>query len=391
MIGLSAPAAATAWVACSPGGTTPDAGPDATADDASDASPFGDASYIDSYVDWCEAGPPQFVTIAGNSCNDILYVPCGAPADDFLKPDATALAPFQLNRCDQICKGFNGFSCEVLTYGQVQLLYQALDAGDGAVGLLDGGDDSATDAAADGPDPNTIPPLGGPFYISCDCTSGGRKPVGLRARRRASKTTNVVGEHLASMAWLEAASVPAFARLRAELEALGAPRALLRRIDRAVRDERRHARVVGKLARRFGAPVQPPRLRRPRARGVEAIARENAVEGCVRETYGALVATWQAAHAGDASVRASMQRIALDETRHAALSARVDAFLATKLDARARARVDRARRRAITALRMATSIEPAPELVAVTGIPSASQARALLAGLDASVWNDARA
>ncbi len=351
-------------------------------------SPFGDTGYIDSYVDWCEAGPPQFIAISSNTCNDILYVPCGAPADDFLKPDATALAPFQLNRCDQICKGFNGTSCEILTYGQVDLLYEALDSGDGAVGALDGAvDDSATDAAADGPDPNTIPALDASFYISCDCTSGGRKPVGLRARRSA-KGTSVVGEHLASMAYLEAASVPAFSRLRAELDALGAPRALLRRIDRAVRDEERHARVMSRHARRFGATVEPPRVRRARPRSIEAIARENAVEGCVRETYGALVATWQAAHARDARVRASMQRIALDETRHATLSAHVDAFLATKLDARSRARIDRARRRAIAALGKATSIEPPRELVEIAGLPPASRARALLAALDSAVWND---
>ena len=374
----------------------PDAGPDATTDattDADDASnPFGDAAALDSFVVWCDAGPPQFVTIAGNSCNDILYVPCGAPVDDYLKPDGTALMPYQLNRCDQICKGFNGVSCEILTYGQVELLFEALDASDGAVGFLDGGDD-ASDASADGPDPNTIPPLDASFYISCDCTSGGRKPVGLRARRRA-KGSDVVGEHLASMAYLEAASIPAFARLRTELEALGAPRSLLRRIDRAVRDEERHARVMSRHARRFGATIEPPRVRRARPRGVEAIARENAVEGCVRETYGALVATWQAVHAGDARIRASMKRIAIDETRHAAISERVDAFLATKLDARSRARVDRARHRAITALSTATRVEPPRDLVAIAGMPSASRARALLAGLDAAVWNlasDARA
>ena len=52
-------------------------------------------------------------------------------------------------------------------------------------------------------------------------------------------------------------------------------------------------------------------------RELEAIAIENAVEGCVRESFGALLATWQAKTAGDARVRAAMKRIARDETRHA--------------------------------------------------------------------------
>ena len=387
VIGMSAPAAATAWVACGPGGSTPDAGPDATVTDASDGGfVFPEGSGIDSYVVWCEAGSPEFVTIAPNSCNEILYVPCGIPKGDYLLPDGTALAPFQINRCDQICLGYNGKSCEVLTYGQVELLFQALDAG--GVGDAESSND-AEDAATDGPDPNTIPALDAAMYVTCDCISGGRRPVGLRSRRKQGAPD--IGEYLSAMAHLEAASVPAFARMRAELAALGAPRTLLRRIDRAARDEERHTRVMSDLARRFGAHVEHPAVRRFRARGVEAIARENAVEGCVRETYGALVATWQAANARDPHIRRAMERIARDETRHAALSASAATFLATKLDARARARVERARRKAVNTLRAATGVEPPAEVVALAGAPSAQSAEHLLDALDAAVWSvDAR-
>jgi hypothetical protein len=58
----------------------------------------------------------------------------------------------------------------------------------------------------------------------------------------------------------------------------------------------------------------------PPARSLEELAVENAVEGCVRETYGALTAIWQARTAKDPSVAAAVRRIARDETRHAALS-----------------------------------------------------------------------
>ncbi len=379
VLSLSAPAVAGAWVACSPSDPPADAGSDATASDsAADASDggllFGDTSTIDSYVTWCDAGPPEFVTIASNTCNTILYVPCGLPSGDYAFDASTG--PNQINRCDQICKGYNAFSCEVLTYGQVDLLMAALDAS------VDAGNDSG--GAVDAQDPNAIPAPTDPQYVSCDCYGGGRRPVGLRARRR--RPAPPVGEHLAMMAHLEAASVPAFLRMREELAALGAPRALLRRIDRAVRDERRHARVVARLARHFGGVVEAPRVRRFRPRSAEAIARENVVEGCVRETYGALVATWQATNAKDEHIRRAMERIAVDEVRHAAISASAAAFLATKLDARARARVERARRKAIDDLRESARHAPHPDLVGVAGLPSATQSHRLLEALETSVW-----
>jgi hypothetical protein len=60
------------------------------------------------------------------------------------------------------------------------------------------------------------------------------------------------------------------------------------------------------------------RHRGPRA--VEEIARENAVEGCVRETVAALVACRQAREASDPHIRRAMRGIARDEVRHASLS-----------------------------------------------------------------------
>jgi len=58
------------------------------------------------------------------------------------------------------------------------------------------------------------------------------------------------------------------------------------------------------------------------------VALENAVEGCVRETYGALIATRQAEAASDPVVRRAMRKIAADETAHAALSWDVASFFA---------------------------------------------------------------
>src|SRR5205823_2406284 len=143
-----------------------------------------------------------------------------------------------------------------------------------------------------------------------------------------------LGEHFARVAHLEAASVHAFVRLGRELDAHGAPKRLLDAAARAARDEIRHARVTARIARRFGASPPPARVRQLAVRSLAAVAIENAVEGCVRETFGALVAKWQADHAGDAEVATAMERIARDESDHAALSWAIAGWSAARLDAR---------------------------------------------------------
>jgi hypothetical protein len=110
------------------------------------------------------------------------------------------------------------------------------------------------------------------------------------------------------------------------------------------------------------------------------MAIENAVEGCVRETYGALVLAWQAAHAEDRELRGAFARVARDEARHAALSWALDRWLGARLEAPARARVTRARAR--TLARLESEVREHPRRFArEAGLPSAAQARALLATL----------
>jgi hypothetical protein len=108
------------------------------------------------------------------------------------------------------------------------------------------------------------------------------------------------------------------------------------------------------------------------------MARENAVEGCVNETFGALVAAWQAAHARDASRRRSFARIAADEARHAALSWAVARWAEGRLDSGARARVAAAAARAARALRKEGASWP---FDAEVGRPGPAARAALAAGM----------
>ena len=217
----------------------------------------------------------------------------------------------------------------------------------------------------------------GPLKLECSTCKGGRRPDGLQAGAFGCEGGDL-GDFFARTAHLEAASIAAFHALREELRLHGAPRALTAGALRSARDEVRHTRATSRLARRFGARPCPARVTKRAPRSLEAMAIENAVEGCVRETFGALLALWQAAHAEDAEVRRAMETIADDETRHAALAWSIAAWADARLDDAARARVRAARAEAVETLRVEAGATPARALVRVAGLPEADRARAMV-------------
>jgi hypothetical protein len=216
----------------------------------------------------------------------------------------------------------------------------------------------------------------------------GRRPPGL-AEGAPACSPSEIGALFAGYAYLEAASVPAFALVARELAAHGAPRGLVREATRAAGDERRHARTMRGLARRHGAvPARRP-ARRHALRDLEAFAVHNEVEGCVRETFGAVLAAWQARAAGDEAVRDALASVAPDEARHAALAWSIARWARPRLDAAARVRVDEARRAALREVRAGLEREPSVVVADRAGVPSAMRARALFDALFVAL--DARA
>lgn len=170
------------------------------------------------------------------------------------------------------------------------------------------------------------------------CRPMGRRPEGLSAPTLAPDR----GGYFARAAFLEGASVPAFERMAAELRSFGAPGALIERAEAACADERRHCAAMTALARRFGANAEPVRVGPFEPRSLEDFAVENAVEGCVFETFAAAVAMHQARHAEDAAVRRAMAVIAAEELAHAALAHDAHAWALAALDDARRGRVARA-------------------------------------------------
>jgi hypothetical protein len=224
--------------------------------------------------------------------------------------------------------------------------------------------------------------------VSVLCHPGcavGRRPAGLAGSALCDRRS--AGGYFAEIAHLEAASVTAFRILRDDLRACRAPKKLVHAAARAARDEIRHARSTGALARRFGGTVRRPSIAKRPSRSIEAMAIENAIEGCVRETFGALLATRQAELARDPVVRATMMRIARDETQHAALAWRIAGFLSRKLDAAARQNVERAKRTAVSELLAALRNEPEVTFAEFAGLPAPSEALQLATEMSRVLWS----
>lgn len=143
---------------------------------------------------------------------------------------------------------------------------------------------------------------------------------------------DALGRSLAAMAYLEAASVFAFEELAAWLSTHRAPAELVERCRAAADDERHHARWLTHLARQRGATVRVPTPRPSSDASPVEVATHNAVEGCVHESFAALMAAVRAQRATDVRLRRVFARIAADESRHGQLAWDLHAWLCGRLD-----------------------------------------------------------
>jgi hypothetical protein len=227
--------------------------------------------------------------------------------------------------------------------------------------------------------------------VACDLTTrnvnqciGGRDHACIGGEH-AGRGATPFAAWLGAQAHAEATSVKSFLAVSAELKRFGAPASLVARARDAARDEVLHARILRTLAATEGGASAPVVFLPAPERDLVAFALENAVEGCVQETWAALVAAFQARHADTAVVRAAFARIASDEARHADLAWAIDAWLMPQLAPDAQRAVQQARQDAVERLLSAVG-ETDAGLRASAGLPTATQARALLAGLDEALW-----
>ncbi|CAN5802510.1 hypothetical protein BH09MYX1_BH09MYX1_60860 [soil metagenome] len=235
----------------------------------------------------------------------------------------------------------------------------------------------------------------GAVVIRCTANQScgaGLRPAGFVARRHVAEDD--VAGWLFEMAELEAASVLSFRTLERELDELGAPTSLQRRARAAAADEVRHARTMRRIAlRRDGAGGtrrdSASGTRRDSAitspRSVLGIAIENAVEGCVRETFAALVCAVAASRATDGALGDALAVISRDETRHASLAHAVHRFFLEELDVAERAALQRAYDAALARLDDDAPIYLATKARTVIGMPTPEELRALARSLASSL------
>lgn len=209
------------------------------------------------------------------------------------------------------------------------------------------------------------------------CHPRGRTPAGLESV--AACAAPGLARFLADAHHLEAASVTAFERLADELSALGAPAALVRRARAAAADEVRHAQLMASL----GAATSPVVVAPSTRRSLESIAIENAVEGCVREAFAAVICELQAQRASDATIRGAMREVADDEHAHADLAHDVAAWFERQLASRDR--LDAAVAHALAEL--SDPGEPYDGVRAELGLPTQEEFRRLAAGFARSHYS----
>ena len=363
---LVATAGASAAIACSsssPDVTPPPPALEAGVDAATDATAKPDA-------DPCAA--TKYEPTPKDTCGDYLRYPCGLPNGLTVRGDCY----FAVNDCNSLCPDIH-YNCHAFV-GFCSTNHAPVDGGDADV------PDAELDAGPD--DGVVVPDEAGAVIIDCSVCPGsaGRLPAGL-VEVASVRGASVLGAYFATAARLEAASVAAFRRLREELALHGAPDELCQAARAAEQDEVRHTLAMARLARRHGGRYRRPRVEAVAPRSLAAVAEENAVEGCARETFGALLATRQAEHATDPVIARAMQGIAADETRHAALSWAIARWSLTQLDAEERSAISAAWRVAMAGV--AGSDGQNDALASMAALPGQEQ-RARLAHELRGLWDD---
>ncbi len=202
---------------------------------------------------------------------------------------------------------------------------------------------------------------------------------------------DVVGAWLADASHAESVSWMALRAVERELEAHEAPAELSDTARALAAASLRNAALLESLALRWGVRPRQPKVVSIAVRPLEALAAENAGQGCVKETWAALEARYQSLAARDPVIRRTMGRVAADALRHAEFSWVVDAWARRRLGAQARESVETARAQAVADVLEALSIERDRTLCVETGLPTSATARGLAQALTEALWSRSRA
>lgn len=315
------------------------------------------------------SGDPERPAVVHSGCYPIGYW-CGEKkqGEEF---NVTAKVPTSKEECIKLCE-----SALEAKYGVV--------GGDGGQNFSGYVKDSVTECESNDLNDGRVR-VKCEYTLSKECQAAGRLPAGLSLEGSIGAIEHV-GDYFAQMAYLEEAAVTAFQYLTQELEAYNAPERLITMAKEAVQEEVEHAEMVRALSERYGAEPLPVEVEPFQLRSLHEIALDNISEGCVRETYGALQATYQSEHAEDPAVRAVTHRIVFEESRHAMLSWEIAEWLHPQLTPEQQEECRQTMLNTIDELEGAVSQEPPPTLARVAGLPPASEATRMFKTLKDTLW-----
>lgn len=217
----------------------------------------------------------------------------------------------------------------------------------------------------------------------------GRIPNGLHLGKNGMSTqssVHTIGQYLADMTAMETAAITAFDYLTRELEAYDAPEALIARARQAVLEEARHAEMAGLLSASYEAEMTEVTVDDFSLRSLYDIALENAVEGCVNETFAAACGLWQSEYAQLEVFREVIAHITDEEMGHAELSWAIHQWVMPQLSQVEQEQIRVAQAEAVESLVKDFKQESNPVLQQAFGLPTKEDAARLFAQLKDSVW-----
>ena len=224
---------------------------------------------------------------------------------------------------------------------------------------------------------------------TCPRPVPGRMPNGLHLKNGPAATqssVNVLGQYLADMTAMETAAITAFYNLSLELEAYDAPSELITRARQAVLEETRHSEMAALLAASFDAEIPEVSIDDFCLRSLYEIALENAVEGCVNETFAAACGLWQSEYAQLDVFRKVIAHITEEEMGHAALSWEIHQWVMPQLSEIQQEQILVAQAEAVDSLVSDFNQESNPMLQQAFGLPTKDDVARLFAQLKNSVW-----
>ena len=223
---------------------------------------------------------------------------------------------------------------------------------------------------------------------TCTKIVPGRMPNGLQTGHNQATAQNSIARYLADMTTMETAAITAFKYLVKELKAYGAPSSLIAHAQLAVEEEQRHAEMAGLLAAAHQAEVSEILVADFALRSLFEIALENAIEGCINETFAAACGLWQSEHAQMPVFKEVIAHITDEEMGHAALSWEIHEWLMPQLTSSQQQSINNAQAEAVETLitNFKQKGDPAQQLA--FGLPDKTGATAIFAQLQNSVWQD---